>query len=675
MICARRLSRITNRRSNWFALPPILIFSAVVCFAQSPLTPRHAIFAPQDGWVYLSPDGEWLALGRSQLGVPGVERVERVNGSGDAHPVKVATKGLTQSIRWAADSRHLLFEKRVGNANRVIALEIESGEERDLTQRFERPLGIEAVSASTPNEVLIRTATDTHEIWRVHLGTGESSLVTKADANERIFYDGELRPRVVERTVDEFTQELYVLDDGERKVLRRWAWDDSSERPQAIAVSGDEKKLFVTDAVGRDAAALVAIDLATNTETVLAKDSADIRNEVLFDRKSGEPLLCFSEFEKRRYWFLDESLRTDVAYLGKHFGTQVQVVDWSVDRKAWLVVPLDGGPDRYHVYAPSRREVRPVMSAYSAMEGYALGTRSSHVVRTRDGVELPCHLYLPAGRDPDGDGVPDKPLPLVVFVHGGPSQLMEWDGWNGRSVRCQQLIANRSYAALRVEFRGAGGLGNEVRQAGQGDWGGKPIDDIADAVRWAIEKDVADAERVGIWGFSYGGYATLMALARYPELFACGMSWSGPTSLAASADAAGEGTEGDIIRRRIGADGTAESETHLRAQSPVYQVGTIFAPMLLVHGGNDESVPYAEQIGSFVERLNAEGKSFTLALFPRENHSFSQAASWRSLWAITERFFAAHLGGQYEPYGDNLKRGVEIVAGIDRIPELSEAFN
>ncbi|MFB3127173.1 MAG: alpha/beta hydrolase family protein, partial [Candidatus Acidiferrales bacterium] len=123
------------------------------------------------------------------------------------------------------------------------------------------------------------------------------------------------------------------------------------------------------------------------------------------------------------------------------------------------------------------------------------------VIKSRDGLNLVSYYTLPVGADSDFDGRPDTPLPMVLNVHGGPWWRDAWgyDSWH-------QWLANRGYAVLSVNFRGSTGFGKNFINAANREWGGRMHDDLIDAVRWAIDEGIADADRVAIMGGSYGGY-------------------------------------------------------------------------------------------------------------------------------------------------------------------------
>ena len=121
---------------------------------------------------------------------------------------------------------------------------------------------------------------------------------------------------------------------------------------------------------------------------------------------------------------------------------------------------------------------------------------------------------------------PPKPLPMVLFVHGGPWARDNW-GYNP----FHQWLANRGYAVLSVNYRGSTGFGKDFVNAANGQWSRTMHDDLIDAVQWAKKQKIAAPKRVAIVGGSYGGYATLVGLTFTPDVFACGVDVVGPSNL------------------------------------------------------------------------------------------------------------------------------------------------
>ena len=150
-------------------------------------------------------------------------------------------------------------------------------------------------------------------------------------------------------------------------------------------------------------------------------------------------------------------------------------------------------------------------------------------IAARDGLPLVSYLTLPVDADrtcDDGHPASDRPLPMVLQVHGGPAAR---DAFGFNAVH--QWLSNRGYAVLSVNFRGSAGFGKSFLAAGDGEWGARMSDDLDDAVAWAVASGIADPARIAISGGSYGGYAVLAALTRTPDAYACGVDVVGPSNL------------------------------------------------------------------------------------------------------------------------------------------------
>jgi dipeptidyl aminopeptidase/acylaminoacyl peptidase len=307
----------------------------------------------------------------------------------------------------------------------------------------------------------------------------------------------------------------------------------------------------------------------------------------------------------------------------------------------------------------------------SELQPFALARRQAVVVPTRDGLKLPGDLYLPSWSHAGQKTYLDRPLPMLVYVHGGPSIAYDWDNW--LINRSLQLLANRGYAVFRVEFRGVEGFGKRIREAGAREWGRKMNDDLIDAVDWAVKQGLTERHRVGVWGWSYGGYATLAALTFTPDVFACGMAMYAPTDLQTMMETR-SGAFQTFWRRLVGDETTVAGRAQLRAQSPLYFAGQITKPLLITNGALDTNVP-RKNSDDFVAEMKKHAKPVTYLLYPDEGHDYERKENWMSLFAVAERFFHEHLGGRYEPFGNDISASsVQVIEGKLLIPDLAAAL-
>ena len=225
------------------------------------------------------------------------------------------------------------------------------------------------------------------------------------------------------------------------------------------------------------------------------------------------------------------------------------------------------------------------------------------------GREIPALLYIPYAEALRGDGPP----PVIVHVHGGPtSQHHRW--WD----RASQWFAMNGYVVLAPNVRGSTGYGREFQEANRRDWGGQDLEDVVKGLDWLAKQRIADPRRVGIYGGSYGGYLTLMALAKYPDRWAAGVSLVGVVSWKTMYDT----TRGDLreyLVREFG-DPVKDAERY-RDRSPLTHVSKIEAPLLVLQGENDPRVPLseAEQV---VAALRSAGKMHEYYVYKGEGHGF-----------------------------------------------------
>ena len=281
------------------------------------------------------------------------------------------------------------------------------------------------------------------------------------------------------------------------------------------------------------------------------------------------------------------------------------------------------------------------------------------------------YYTLPLGTDSDGDGIPDRPLPMVLFPHGGPWGRDTW-GYNP----WHQWLANRGYAVLCVNFRSSTGFGKAFVNAGNLEWGGKIMDDQIDAVRWAIAQGIADPSRVAVMGGSFGGYSTLAGLTFTPEVFACGVDLVGPSNLITLLESMPPYWKPmlEMFTTRVGDHRTEEGRALLKKHSPLTYVERIRRPLLIGQGANDPRVKQAES-DQIVQAMQAKGIPVTYVLYPDEGHGFARPENNLSFNAIAEAFLARCLGGRYQPIGDDFQRSsLQVPTGADEVPGLPEAL-
>lgn len=307
------------------------------------------------------------------------------------------------------------------------------------------------------------------------------------------------------------------------------------------------------------------------------------------------------------------------------------LLQFSADGARYLLHSIGNGePGQYLVGQRKDGTLSVLADTYPGLAEATLPRKTAHVARARDGIELPVILTLPRGRDP-------QRLPTVLLPHGGPisEDTMEFDPW-------VQFLADRGYAVLQVNFRGSSGFGHSHMQAGLKRWGLEMQDDLSDALQWLIQRGTADPARVCIVGGSYGGYAALMGVAKTPELYRCAVSFAGVTDLLDLEMHQRDFVNGAaVFSQQIGS--AWGDRDQLKATSPVRLADKIQAPVLLIHGTADLSVPFS-QGKDMASALKRAGKRYRFIEQEDGDHHLGQQVHRTQFFRELEAFLAEHLG-------------------------------
>jgi dipeptidyl aminopeptidase/acylaminoacyl peptidase len=196
---------------------------------------------------------------------------------------------------------------------------------------------------------------------------------------------------------------------------------------------------------------------------------------------------------------------------------------------------------------------------------------------------------------------------------------------------------------LQVNYRGSGGYGLKFQRGGYREWGGKMQDDLSDGVRWCIEQGYADPARVGIFGASYGGYATMAGLTLTPELYCCGINYVGVADL----ELRGGGRA--FMPPRILAESRAittldpiKDADRLRSVNPINHIAAMRAPLMAAYGKNDPRVRF-DQWQKLEARLKQYGKEYEVIVEENEGHGFRKLENKLEFYAKVENFLGRNM--------------------------------
>lgn len=401
----------------------------------------------------------------------------------------------------------------------------------------------------------------------------------------------------------------------------------------ALGFSADNSVAYlqVEHAQGPDS--IVAMDTATLARTELLRDDNVDPDRII--RKAGTAVpvgVLYLDGKPRTAFFDEASAEARLQRsLEAAFPEDFPFVTSSTSdgRLALVHTWSDRNPGDFFVFDTQAKKADHLISSRNWFDPAAMAAAQPVAFKARDGLVINGFLTLP----PAGG----RNLPTVVMPHGGPFGIFDQWAFDADS----QMLAAAGYAVLRVNYRGSGNYGRAFRQAGARQWGAKMQDDITDATRWLIAEGHADPRRICLFGASYGGYATLMGVAREPDLYRCAAGYVGVYDLPMMH------TRGDIQQRGSGETYLNEwigPTAGLGGVSPNRIADRIKVPVFLAAGGEDERAPIEHS--RLMERaLVAAGVPVETLYYPREGHGFYVPANRIAFYTQLLAFLNRHIGG------------------------------
>ncbi|MET9558322.1 alpha/beta fold hydrolase [Streptomyces sp. NPDC006645] len=610
----------------------------------------------------ISSDGTRIAYlaphrGRRNIWIRGIDQ-----GHDDAVPVTHDTRRGITTYYWTDDPRWLLYlQDTDGNEDwHLYRVDLDNPGEPavDLTplDPGSRVLGAEPLP-SVPGSVLVTMNRRPmfFDVFRIDVATGETTTHREQDdPTGAVLFDRGGEPAFRTGLAPDGALEISAIDaaTGRMRLLRRLG---GAEHPMGVhpqEVTADGKGLLVGSFQDGDNLRLVRIDHGTGEETVVAAvegSDFDISGTMLpgvlpppvyTSRRTGEILAARFVGDRPHVEVLDQRFAEVYAQLRKLSDGVLGTLSSDDSGQRWIAsFTHDRDPGVTWFYDHATGESRMLFRAYPNRDPDTLAPMRPVAFPARDGLPLHGFLTLPLGVEP-------RNLPLVLMVHGGP---WSHDAWGYSSDA--QFLANRGYAVLQVNFRGSLGHGRRHVTAAIGEFARKMHDDLIDATDWAIAQGYADADRLGIYGGSYGGYAALLGVTVTPDRFAAAVDYVGISDLANFLRTLPPFTRPFNVNNwyhYVGDPEVPEQEADMLARSPITMVDRIRTPLLVAQGANDVRVIRAES-DNIVNSLRARGIPVDYLVAEDEGHGFANPENRIRLYRAIERHFAEHLGGRRKP--------------------------
>lgn len=403
---------------------------------------------------------------------------------------------------------------------------------------------------------------------------------------------------------------------------------------------------------GRRLAFLGASDLRDPTAGVLHVVAAAAA-EAAAGSETGKATMLTADYEGTGQWIewvgkgavlmlADQGTKTALHRVSADGGMKSLGITGPVCRKADVsdggrtFVCVGEGP-RHHreVFAGATgKPLRRLTHHNPALDGVRLGERSIVRWTAADGLEIEGVLTKPVGYDKG------QRYPLAVLVHGGPEGI-SLDGWNTRAGYPTQLFASRGYVVLEPNYRGSKGRGVAYGKADQKDLGGKEFEDVLAGIDHLVALGLVDADRVGMGGWSYGGYFSGLAASKYSQRFKAAMVGAAITNWISFTGTTEIEHENSLVHWDLW-----PYEHHELAwdRSPMAHTQGSTTATLVVHGIDDTRVPPG-QAKELYRALRHAGTKTQIVLYPREGHGLRERAHQIDFAHRYLDWFDAHVKG------------------------------
>lgn len=604
----------------------------------------------------MSPNGERIAIiGHTEAGNPyvlvravvgesgGFEiperyRLDRIEWVGDRHVALVVR--YNETFEWTPTGTRLAQEIKY-EVRRTLIVKIDDMSAEDAfsrgTQRIGRNFDLADIVAIDHDNARIYIAAfsrvGSYDLYSIDVETFRTEVVENGSTVTRGWL------------VDDAFQPLARIDYGEasdRFVV--FAYRDGS--PVSIV---DERAAIPTLGIfgmNEDGTSLV-VGGRTNTYGLYSLGLSDGAIAPMFatpeydvEGASRDPYsrrvvgAYYADEDWRTSWFDDELGDVEAALQEAFADRKISLVSWDRARERYiLAAESNDATTEYYYFDAAAGQADSIGLSYPELAPFGLlSQREPMRYAAHDGTSIPAYLTTPE----DASG----PLPLVVLPYGGP-ESRDVGGFDWMA----HLFASRGFLVLQPNFRGSTGYGTNFRNAGRGEWGGLMQDDVTDGVQHLIDAGLVDPGRICIVGWSYGGYAALAGAAKTPDLYSCVVAIAPVTDLPEQIRYAKDryGSRNWVVAYWTNVIGDVrEDNAQLVAASPSRRARDILAPVLLVHGAEDTTVPI-DQSETMRAALRRADRDVELVALSGDDHDLYRPATRLAAMTAVVEFLDAHL--------------------------------
>ncbi|MXV17612.1 S9 family peptidase [Hufsiella ginkgonis] len=621
-----------KRLSAW-----LILCVCVACTGEeAKMLPFESFFAnPVKTSFLISPDGNFISYlqpykNRLNLYVQTVDgkQVNRITNETDRN---------ISSYFWANNNEMVYMKDRADDEGvRLFVVDKVKGAPQDLLPPGKFKAKLINPNRLKNNELIIalnKRDSSVFDVYRLNIPKRKLEMAAQNPGNITEWYadeDGQIRLALSSDGVNE----TLLFRESEGQGFKPVITSNFKTTIAPVGFCGKERTcIYALSNQNRDKMALVEFNCKTGKEEKIIFSHPDV--DVIeggYSTTTRRVLYATYETSKKHRHYLDDSVKNVYQQLEKQLpNTEVRINGRDAAEKKFIIRTFtDRSPGAFYLYTLADNKLLKLSDVNALLPESELCEMKPISFKSRDGLLLNGYLTLPKGKK-----VTD--LPVVVIPRSNPEYRNSW-GFNSEV----QFLANRGYAVFQVNCRGSLGYGKEFWIAGFKKWGTGIQDDMTDGVKWLIGQKIADPKRIAIYGNSFGGYSALVGLYSHPELYKCGVSYSGLTNLFTHLKAVPPYFKPylQMIYEKVGSP--EKDADYFRAVSPVFHTDRFKAPVLIAQGAKDPRVNVNET-NQFVKELKKRGVPITYILKENEGHNFRNQENRQEFYRSLEKFLADNL--------------------------------
>lgn len=595
---------------------------------------RNFFRNPDKTGFKISKDGthiSWLASVNNRLNIHIQNR--------ETKEIKCITNQTERDIMfyfWLNNSKLAFLQDTGGDENEHLYItDLISGETTDVTPFENVKTSIVDELIDEPEYILIQMNKRNpvfFDVYKLNALTEELKLVEENPGNITQWITDHSGAVRMATTTDGVNTSLLYRKNGSA-TFENILTTNFKEGIMPVFFDFDNKQVYALSNLNRDKMAVVLFDpeTAKETETLFEHDAVDISGIYYSRKRKVITYAKFTTWKTELHFFDDfskqvfENIKAQISY-----DAEIYITAKNKAEDIFIVRTLsDKSLGNYYIYDVATEKLTHLANVSPWLDPNKLQSMQAIEYSSRDGLKIHGYLTLPADAK--------LPMPVIVNPHGGPWARDEW-----HFQPDVQFLANRGFAVLQMNFRGSTGYGRIFLESSFKQWGKRMQDDITDGVHWLIEKGIADKNRIGSYGGSYGGYATLAGLAFTPDLYACGVDYVGVSNLFTFMQTIPPYWEPylEMMYEMVGNPET--DKTQFEKTSPVFHADKIKVPLFIAQGAKDPRVVQAES-DQMVEAMRNNGVEVKYMVKENEGHGFANEENRFEFYEAMEQFFTEHL--------------------------------